>query len=92
LILKNSNRFYLNVPAEPNNWLHLATLQEGVREFCCFCDKITGQVYIEEMVGGHFERIEDDFLAESIAEFLKDNKVLDVSRPTLPDYQWLKGL
>lgn len=88
--LINSNRFFLNVPAEPENWLHLAEVQDGVHTYICFADKITATIYIEEVIGSHFELIEDDNKVADIAEFLRERKILDMTHPLLSDKQWFK--
>ena len=80
--LVNTDRFYL--PNTKNRFLHLATIQESVREFMCFCDVSSYQVYIEEITGGHLSFIEDDSLAEALANFLREQKVLDIN-PPLPN-------
>lgn len=83
--LINTNRFYLQgTPA-----LHLATVTKGVREYVCFA--LNGKIYIEEISGGHLEFIEDDQLAEDLHNFLTEKRVLDATKPLLPDYLWLKG-
>ena len=86
--LANTNRFFLDVQNAPRTYLHLATIFEGVKEYVCFADVKKQIVYIEEATGGHFERIEDDSLAEGIHNFLVDRKVLDMSKPLLPDKEW----
>lgn len=85
----NSNRFFLNVPAQPNQWLHLATVQHGLREYMCFQDKLTEEVYIEEVTGGLLEKIEDDSLAQDLENFLAYNNILNINRPILADKDWL---
>ena len=86
--LLDSNRFCLQGTA--NQFLHIATVANGVREYMCFCDLKTQKVYIEEITGGHLEFIDDDSLAEGIAEFLRESGVLDINKIMLPDSQWLK--
>jgi len=85
LILSDTNRYLL---PGGTGALHLATVLDGLREYICFY--YGGNVYIEEITGGHLEFIEDDRLAEEIAEFLRERGVLDISKPTLPDDQWLR--
>lgn len=85
--LADSNRFYLNGTGE--RFLHLATVHEQLREYMCFMDLFTQKVYIEEITGGSLQFIEDESLAEELHAFLVDKGVLGVSRPTLPDDEWL---
>ena len=85
--LISTNRYYL--PGTANRFLHLATIQYGLREFMCFNDIQTQKTYIEEITGGHLSFIEDDSLAEALTNFLTEQKVLDINKPTIPDKQWL---
>ena len=97
--LINTNRFFL--PGSNKRGLHIATIQRNLREYMCFAlfdsPLITGtpsppfQIYIEEVTGGHLERIEDDSLAESIHSFLTEKHILDASKPLLPDSFWLSA-
>lgn len=83
MTITDRNRYYLKgTPA-----LHLATIQEGLREYICF--HLSGQIFIEEVSGGHLERIEDDSLAEELTNFLTKEGVLDSRKPLLPD-EWKK--
>jgi hypothetical protein len=84
--LVDSNRFYL--PNTHGQYLHLATLQRNLREYVCFVNVQTQQVYIEEITGGSLQFIEDDKLAEAIHNFLVDVGVLRMDRPLLPDKEW----
>lgn len=88
--LIDTNRTYLPVQGASKRWLHLATVHDGVREFMCFADRVSNQIYIEEITGGHLSRIEDDSLAEALADYLRDKGILDVNKPTLADSEWLK--
>lgn len=84
--LLDTNRYYLpsNVPNPP---LHIATIEDGTREYLCFY--FLGQIYIEEITGGHLEWIEDDQKHEELHQFLQFHGVLDGSKPLLPD-EWQK--
>jgi len=86
--LIDTSRFFLK--GTQNRFIHLATVHHGVREFMCFADKCTNKTYIEEITGGSLVFIEDDSLAQGIADFLTRKGVLEISKPTLPDDQWLK--
>lgn len=89
--LTDTNRYYLQTPATPKRWLHLATVHDSVREFICFADRLTNQIYIEEITGGHLEMIEDDKLAEGLHEFLVYHRVLNMNRPLISDDEWLRN-
>jgi len=43
-----------------------------------FKDKLEHRVYIEEITGGHLERIEDDSLWNSLKEFLDEKGLTQV--------------
>lgn len=86
--LINSNRFYL--AGTSTRFLHLATVHNGVREFMCFVDRFSRQVYIEEITGGQLEFINDDSLAQGISDFLTDKNLLDMTKPLLSDDEWLR--
>lgn len=87
--LINSNRFYL--PGTNNKFLHLATVQESIREYICFVDIRTIQVYIEEITGGAGPfLIKDDKEAEAIHNFLMEKGILDMARPLIPDREWFR--
>ena len=86
--LINSNRFCL--ANTKNRFLHLGTVQYNLREFMCFADRKTAKIYIEEITGGSLEFIKDDKLAEALHQFCIDKKVLDMTKPLLPDTEWYK--
>lgn len=85
--LVNTNRFIL--AGTNNRFLHVATIVDGLHEFMCMYDLYTQKLYIEEITGGHLEFIQDDALANALAEFLRESGVLDANKPMLPDNQWL---
>jgi len=85
--LINSNRFQL--PGTNNKFLHIATIQKGLKEYICFADTQTTQIYIEEITGGAGPFfIEDNSLVEDITNFLTEKRVLDISKPLIPDKIW----
>jgi len=73
--LIDTNRYYL--PGTSQQWMHLASVHYGVREFMCFIEVSTQKVYIEEVTGGSLEFINDDMLAEELAAFLREHNILD---------------
>lgn len=87
--LKYTNRYYL--PGTRDQWIHLATIIHNTREFICFADCFTSQIYIEETTMGNLMYIEDDSLVEEIANFLREVGILDVAKPFLPDTNWLRA-
>jgi hypothetical protein len=86
--LIDTNRFFL--AGTNNRFLHLATIQDGVREYMCFSDTETKKVYIEAITGGQLEFIEDDALAVALTDFLTDRGILGMTNPLLPDNVWYK--
>jgi hypothetical protein len=57
----------------------------------CFADRVTYQIYIEETTMGNLRYIDDDRLVEGIANYLREEGVLDVAKPFLPDTDWLRA-
>jgi hypothetical protein len=87
--LLNTNRFVLK---GQTRFIHLASIEHGAREFMCFADNQTSKIYIEEVTGGGGPFfVEDDSLAQELNDFLVFNRVLDMSKPLLPDEGWLRG-
>lgn len=84
--LIDSNRYYL--PNTKKQYIHLATVQNQLREYICFAHVPTQKVYIEEVTGGQLEFIRDDGLAQGLHDFLTEQRVLDINRPLLPDKEW----
>ena len=68
--------------------MHLATIQRNLREYMCFANVTTQQIYIEEITGGQLQFIEDDGLAGAIHDFLTDRGILRIDRPLLSDQDW----
>ena len=87
--LINSNRFYL--PGSNNCALHLATVTRNLKEYVCFFLKTTGQIYIEEITGGHLSEVNDDELFQALYDFLEFNNVLSGKRPLLSDDEWFRN-
>ena len=83
--LLNTNRFILK---GQTRFLHLASIEDGPREFMCFADKETQKVYIEEVSGGTLCFITDDGLAQELNDFLVFKGVLLMDRPLLTDKDW----
>lgn len=69
---------------------HRATLGWNTKEFIVFIDHgvqsgdsilVEGKAYIEQVIGGHLETIEDDSLHDSLTMFAMDQGFLEVSVP-----------
>jgi hypothetical protein len=62
---------------------HRATIGWGTREFIVMVDNVgegKGPIsYIEEVVGGHTERIKDEELATALEMFVRDRGFLDAT-------------
>ena len=50
-------------------WEHTATIGWNTREFIVMLDRLSQQAYIEEIVGGHLEKIQDDNLWSALVSF-----------------------
>lgn len=50
--------------------IHYTVPNKGYRIFIAFCDTVSMQFYIEELLGGSLYYIEDDRLAEDLNRFL----------------------
>lgn len=72
----STDKFYLAVPNDPGRWKHLASITLGVREFVFLEDTRDGRRYIEEITGGHLEKIDDDPLWHALMQFI-DNSGLN---------------
>jgi len=79
--IKNANKFYLD---SFKRFLHIATVSFRHRDFFVFVDKRNTTFYIEEIVGGHLERIEDNQLAEDLELFANYHKLLSVNQMLEP--------
>jgi hypothetical protein len=88
LKLINSNRYFLNVLQFPRRFLHLATIQQSLKEYICLLDVLTHQCYIEEMPLTN-SLIEEE-LSQDIERFLYEKGILGI-KPALPDKEWLKA-
>jgi hypothetical protein len=74
--LINTNRFYLK--GTNNQFLHIATVQDGLHEYMAFYDCINKKLYLESIDGGKLEYIEDDQLAKDLADFLFDKNITNL--------------
>jgi len=66
----NKNKYPL--PGTNGQWIHLASIQYGLREFIYFLNRGTQKTYIEEITGGKLEVIDDDNLWNDLAMTLKE--------------------
>ena len=83
----NTNHFRL-----PGNehMIHLASIQDSLREFILMIDTKTSKAYIEEVVleskdfskdiWANLKFIEDDNLAHDLASFCEDKKLIDMKK------------
>ena len=84
----NSNIFALR--GTNKRFIHLATIQDGFREYTHFYDSWTGQAYIEELTGGRLFFIKDDDKWIELDQFLADNGVHHCQRVSMTDDIWRK--
>jgi hypothetical protein len=54
--LLDTNRFYL----PGTSYLHIGSVQDGMREYVCFYQRIGHKLYIEEITTGELKKMEDD--------------------------------
>jgi hypothetical protein len=81
LKILDTNRFYLSGAPE---YLHLASVEDGFKEYVCFYKRIGHMIYIEEITGGNLKIIEEDDKWRDIYLFLLERKALN--EPFLPHY------
>ena len=84
--IKNKNRYPLPIINENSSycrWEHRADIHYGAREFMAFVDAVKGVGYIEEMIGGHLERIRDDKLHSALSRFAVDGNLFQ-PMPMMP--------
>jgi len=87
----NTNIFYL--PNTNNRFIHLATIQDNLREYIYFKDSSprlfhSPPSYIEELTGGHLTRIKSDDKVREVEQLLLDNNVHDCQRVSIVDALW----
>lgn len=86
--LLDTNRYPLAVNNEVANlcfyqYEHRATVGYNCREFMVYVDHLKGQSYIEEITGGHLEKIEDDVLHDTLSNFALEKGLLALGPPPL---------
>ena len=85
----DSKRYPLKVTDESGKllpyyrWEHRATLGWNTREFMIFADHLFHTMSIEEIVGGHLEKINDDPLFEALKTFSYKHDFMEVAPPLL---------
>jgi hypothetical protein len=93
----DTKRYPLKIDNEDENlafyrYEHRATLGWGVREYMVFVDHVGKRVglgftgptsHIEEITGGHLERIEDDSLAQALQDFAMEKGFLNIGPPII---------
>lgn len=61
---------------------HRATVGWNTREFMVFVDHLKMSTYIEEIVGGHLEKINDDSLHSALTEFAFSRGFMEATPPS----------
>lgn len=64
----DTNLFFL--PGAGTRFVHIASIEYGVREFMLFVDSLTEKMYLEEITGGHLEQITDNQLLDDLEKFV----------------------
>ena len=86
-LLTDKKRYLLKNGVAQIPYLHLATVNSGLRDYLCFqcvdqkSDRY-GEVWIEEMTGGHLTVIEDDNLFKALYAFLAEEGIVVVNVET----------
>lgn len=60
---------------------HRATIGWNTREFIVFVDHLETVTYIEEIVGGHLEKVNDEPLHQALTEFAFTRGFTEASPP-----------
>jgi hypothetical protein len=76
--IKDKRRVPLPVQNAPlGRWERRAIINYGTREFMVFIDTYYGgAAYIEEIVGGHLEKIKDNKLHDAMSTFVETNGLI----------------
>jgi hypothetical protein len=74
--LLDSNRYEMK--GTNGRFVHLATMQDGIREYVCMYDLKESKCYIEEISGGQLKFIDDDNVAADLADFLFNKHITDL--------------
>lgn len=61
--------------------VHVVTLGKGTREFVLIMDTALGGAWLNEVIGGTAETIDDDELFKDLWKFLYDNNFITVNTP-----------
>lgn len=64
-------------------WEHRVTIGYRAREFMVFLDQMAQALYIEEISGGHLERVEDESLFESLLTFAREKGFCEMAMPIM---------
>jgi len=64
-------------------WEHRVTLGRNAKEFMVFVDTLYNSVYIEEIIQGRLEIINDDSLHSSLVNFAHEKEFLGIFSPIL---------
>ena len=60
---------------------HRATIGWNTREFMVFVDHLQMATYIEEIVGGHLEKVNDDSLHSALTEYAFARGYMEATPP-----------
>jgi hypothetical protein len=64
-------------------WEHRVTVGYRAREFMVFVDQLQEKIYIEEIVGGHLETVEETSLFQSLLEFAETGGYCGIMLPIM---------
>lgn len=74
--LIDTNRYFLE--GTRNNFIHIASIGRGLREFVLLLERSTKKVYLNEITGGNLEYIDDDSLYEDLMNFVEEKKLVTI--------------
>lgn len=72
----DTNRFWLKTNDKRKRWLHIASIQIGLREFVYFLDHVEERLYIEEITTGKLQQIpaKEENLFKELAALVEDKE------------------
>jgi hypothetical protein len=66
---------------------HRVTLGYNAREFILIVDNLRQKIYLEEVIGGHLEVIDDDSLWESLYKYATEQGYCNMMMPLLKNIE-----
>jgi hypothetical protein len=87
--IKDSNKYYLGVVGAKKRFVHLATVEDGLRIYMAVWDTVTGKLHLNDYTTGQFEEIEDDNLWKELERLLFERKITTIEQEQpLEEFPW----